>query len=263
MNTRRVIYILVFATLIASIWGSIANRRNVRLESELEGLQARIGQLNEQGAGEREQLLGKTAGLQENLLQAEAQLADARQELVALRKENQALEARISGCNATISDINQEKERLKQQLEMALTNGNAPPAKRIAEKSKVNAVTGDPPATAAGYGSEQESGQVRENTGQLRDTELAAARLQQQFDACSAEIKEFEKIIKEKTDAMEETGQEMDRVKINLDVLLSRISDQQDELQELREENRQMLKEIAARNEQLADLQEKILLQSN
>ena len=53
----------------------------------------------------------------------------------------------------------------------------------------------------------------------------------------------------------------MDRLEINMDVLLSKIADQRDQLQELQEEKRELVKELAAKNEIIADLQEEVIRQ--
>ena len=58
---------------------------------------------------------------------------------------------------------------------------------------------------------------------------------------------------------MDETAAEMDRLKINMDVLLAKISEQKDSLQEMQEENRDLAKELAAKNEEIADLQEEVM----
>ena len=44
-----------------------------------------------------------------------------------------------------------------------------------------------------------------------------------------------------------------------MDVLLSRIADQRDQLQEMQEENRDLIKELTAKNEVIADLQEELM----
>jgi chromosome segregation ATPase len=96
---------------------------------------------------------------------------------------------------------------------------------------------------------------------QLQAAELDIDRLRRQLETEKALMMGLEKLLEEKDAAMQETSQEMDRLKINMDVLLSKIADQRDELQEMQAENRALAKELAARNEEAADLREEVMRQ--
>jgi chromosome segregation ATPase len=80
-----------------------------------------------------------------------------------------------------------------------------------------------------------------------------------EYESTRAQVIGLEKIIEEKNATIEETSKELDNWKVNMDVLLSRITEQQDGLQELQNENRELLKELAAKNQELADLNEQLI----
>ena len=239
MSKNTVIFILVVAALLGSVWGGIANKERRDLRIRLQEMTQEMEKLTSRTEREREQVLGKTAGLQETLVERDQQLAKARKELVTLRKNVKALEAEISGCNAAVARLTKEK---KLAARLSARKAKPTPAETT--------VAEQPVLTRA-----EDDAELRR---QLQDARLAVQRLQQQLDAANARIAGLEKTIDEKTDAMTETGQEMDRLKINMDVLLARIGDQQDEIQELKDENRALVKELTAKNEELSDLMEEM-----
>ena len=85
------------------------------------------------------------------------------------------------------------------------------------------------------------------------------AKLRRELGSAQAQVIGMEKIIEEKNNSIEDTGQELDRLKINMDVLLTKIAEQQDSLQELQDETKELVKELVTKNEQLADLNEQLL----
>lgn len=259
MSKNKVIFILVLATLLGSVWGSIANRERKVLTKELQNTTSAMEKLTSQTTREREQVLGKTAGLQETLVGKEQQLAKARKELVKLRKTTKVLEAKISGCNATIVQLTKDKKALNLKLTTAREK-----LAGLADVKEVTPVSRKPDMAASvtpGDENVVETDDTELLQEQFQSAELAVERIQQRLDAANAQIIGLEKIIDEKTAAMNETGQEMDRLQINMDVLLSKIADQRDELQELRDENRELIKELSAKNEELSDLMEEMMQQ--
>jgi chromosome segregation ATPase len=328
MNKNYVIFILVLSTLLGSIWGSVAHRQKISLEEDLAGLRAEKEKLNTQASREREQVLGKTAGLQDTLAEKEEQLQKARSELVTLRKSAKAVESQLSECTATLQEMNQKNESYIKEIEAARNAVAALKAtieqqkKRVAEsgqakeprpgspeltgpeqapavdakdreasepegepesaagqkKQEVNRTAAEPEKGEQGSGAgAQEPGAETEDKDAgkpaaggnnekvlalLAQLQMAAGtvdELRDELDACNAQIIGMEKLVDEKNAAMDETSREMDRLQINMDVLLSKIADQRDSLQELQEENRVLAEEMAAKNEEIADLQQKIM----
>lgn len=256
MNKNTVILILIVATLIGSTWGSVVNRKKIDLERKLNETVANMKQLAAATAREQEQVLEKTAALQENILIKDQQIGKARKELVALRKETQALEARLSGCNAAVQEQSAEKEQCLRDLAAA--------RKQIAATSDTGWKAGSGREQAASSGSPAEgfpqgngpvadSGTPSNQEQQQADPAMTAA-LQERLDAANARIIGLEKIIIEKKGEMEAAGKEMERLRINRDVLLAKIADQQERLREMEEKNRTLNLELAARNEELVEL---------
>lgn len=279
MNKNIVIFILVLLTLLGSIWGSVANRQKISIEQDLKNLKADMEKLTVQTGKEREQVLGKTAGLQDTLAEKEKQLQKARNELVALRKSIKVVESQLSECTATLQDMNLKNENYRKQLQAAKTANSSlqaalarqedekKQAGRQTESSGAEVVPESGEDAAGAETGTEESAPVQEEgqeeifvlQDQLQTTSLTVDQLREELNACNAQIIGLEKLVDEKNAAIEETTQDMDRLKINMDVLLSKIADQRDFLQEVQDTNRALEKELAARNEEIADLQEEIM----
>lgn len=266
MNKNMVIFVLVVFALIGSIWGSVANKKKVNLEKQLGETVASLQQLTELSGKEREQVLGKTVGLQESLAKKENKLLKSRKELVALRKSSQAIESQLSGCISSSQATQKKKKKFLQKLrasERKIVELEAIIQKQVDQSASLKRDSQEPTHVQA---VEQivlpkESEEVRSLQDQLQSSSLDLDQLQQGIDACNAQVIGLEKMLEEKNAAMEETAREMDRLKINMDVLLSKIGEQQDTLQEMQEENRELVKELAAKNEEIADLQEDVMQQ--
>jgi len=252
MNKNSTIFILVVLIFVAGIWGSLADRKRIVLEKKLNDTAGQLQKLFEQSSKQRDLVLEKTAGLQETLAEKEEQLGKARKELVSLRKESQALESQLSACNATIQKISQEKNALEKELSALQENGAVKASGSVQGEKGTDAETGQVVLNENDVLSLQEK---------LQTAELTIDQLRQRLDAEKAQMMGLEKLLEEKNSAMEETSQDMDRLKINMDVLLSRIADQRDDLQEIQQENRDLVKELAAKNEEIADLQEEVMRQ--
>lgn len=264
MNKNGIIVILVVATLIGSIWGSVANRKKIDLERKLNETVANMKKLAEVTAQEQEQVLGKTAELQESIVIKDRQMDKARKELVALRKETQALEARLSEYNATVQNLTGERDECLRELMAArkeLSSLSDSPG-RLGAAAAVEAEV-VPPAGEP----EMQQGEVSESGvpgaeslwDRLQAAELTVAEQQQRLEAANARIIGLEKIVVEKTDALEAAGKEIDRLRINMDVLLAKIADQQENLRETQDKSRALSLELAARNDELAELRKELM----
>ncbi len=73
-----------------------------------------------------------------------------------------------------------------------------------------------------------------------------------------AQIIGLEKIVKKRDNIVEKLSNSLDIIKINREVLLEKISDQNDALQKLREDNRALIRKLTDKNKQIADLQEQL-----
>lgn len=266
MNKNVVIFILVVLIFIGGIWGSLADRKKNDLRKKLSETYEQMEKLSQQNTMQREQVLGKTAGLQGTLADKEKQLGKARKELVSLRKKLKALESQLSSCDAIILKVSQEKKELESKMLAAQDKIIDKTAEKIEQKISVAVPLQEDEAQDEQVVKPDEEDNtdqydVQSLLQQLQAAELTIDRLRQRLDAGNAQMMGLEKLLEEKSSAMEETSQDMDRLKINMDVLLSKIADQRDELQEVQEENRDLVKELAAKNEEVADLQEEIMQQ--
>lgn len=241
MNKNLVIFALVVLTIVGSIWGSVANKKKMSLEQQLSETVTKLQKLRQHNSQEREQILGKTASLQEVLHDKESQLLDGRKELVALRKANKALESKLSGCTVTMQRLKGENAAQFNDLQAATARIN-----RLTSAGR--GMTG---STVTGS---EASGTLRE---QMRAAKQTIAELRRQLAADSAQIVGLEKIVDEKNSAIKEAAQAMARSRVNTNVLLAKISEQQDSLQQLRTEKQELVKQLAAKDEEIANLREK------
>jgi chromosome segregation ATPase len=262
MNKNTIIFILVVATLIGSIWGSVANRKKIDLERKLNETVAGMKKLAESTAQEQEQVLGKTVGLQESIEIKDRQIDKARKELIALRKETQALEARLSEYNATVQSLTGERDECLRDLrvareELAGLGDSLRELEAAAAETEVVQAAREPVKQEEGN-IETGGPEIELLRDRLRTAESTASRQKEQLDAANAQITGLEKIVVEKTDALEAAGREMDRLRINMDVLLAKIADQQEKLRETQEKSRALSLELSARNDELAELRREL-----
>jgi chromosome segregation ATPase len=176
----------------------------------------------EQQASELEalavQLQGQTADLQDQLEQKSAALAKAEQQVAELEEADQQLQSAL-----------QENGRIITELEGELAQAQG----QLAEVAEAKV-----------------EGQATEN-----ETLLVMSG---ELESAKAQIIGLEKIVEEKDAALEETARELDRLRVNTDVLLAKISDQRDALQELQGENLELVKNLTAKNDEIASLQEQL-----
>ncbi len=291
MSKNLVIGVLAALLVLGSLWGQVGNKTKKALQREQKDVAVQLARVEADAAKANEALLAKTAGLQKTLQLKEQQLAKARKELVALRKGNKALEAQISERDAAVVGLTQEKERLaaqvstmKKSLAAIADSGQQQVAElqaALQEKEQQLAAAAEAIEETRAVKKELHSSveQGAQNTEELQarlgKAEAAVRELQEQlavaeaaadqsslvreYETVRAQVIGLEKIVEEKNATIEETSKELDRWKVNMDVLLTRISEQEDTMQELREENRAMVKELAAKNKELADLNEKLI----
>lgn len=235
MNKNNVIFILFVATLLGSTWGAVVNRQKIDLEQQLRDARLETLKLSGKPGKGHERMPGETAGIQGSQATKEKQLAAAGKELAALRKVTQALKTKLADCRASIPYQTSNKDIPGQPLKPG--------------GDKVEGF-GQKPGDKRAVGSEGGASQ-----GQARNAGLSVERLQQRLDEASAQLLGLEKIVDEKNAALRDSAAEKERLRINMDVLLNKIADQQRELQAIQEENRELVTQLAARNE-MADLQE-------
>jgi len=235
------------------------------VKAQLAALHKKAGSLQARIVTLQNALKGKDSQLAEMTKQATA----AAQQIAVLKKENAALKAEMNkiseqvagkaGAAATakvaalqknIADLQQQikqKDMQIAQLQAAMKKMQAATAAMEKSAKATREVQKEQPEPTVVVVKEEDRNQDQGDNGGCLELEKA-----------KAQILGLEKIVEEKNAAVEELSQELDRVKINMDVLLSKIADQQDSLQEVQEENGELVKELAAKNEECADLQEQL-----
>lgn len=255
MNKNVVIFILVMSTLLGSIWGSIANRKRIVLKHQLAEMAAKMEKIGKRASEDKEQVLGKTADLKETLVEKDAQLQKARKELVALRKSSKAIESRLSECTASLKEMNAKKEAYLQEIQSAKHTITL--LQSSSQKTGKEAV--QPLVAKQAAGEKKHHGEVGSLQDKLQTASALIEQLREEANVCNAQLIGMEKLVDEKNASLDETSQEMDRLKINMDVLLSKIADQRDLMQEMEEDNRALVKELNEKNEVIADQREEAM----
>lgn len=269
MNKNLVIGVLAAMLVLGSLWGQVGNKSRKALKLEKKAVVAQLSQVQAEAATNHDALLAKTSKLQKSLQVTDQQLAKARHELVGLRKHNKGFEAQISKRDTALTALIQEKSKLVEQIKKmkkSLAKGASSGQQQIdALKQQLAAATSVEKGMQA----------TDELQAKLAKAEAAFMDLQEKlaiaeaatdeskvlrdYETVRAQVIGLEKIVEEKNATIEETSKELDHWKVNMDVLISRITDQQDGLQELQNENRELVKELAAKNQELADLNEQLI----
>lgn len=220
-------------------------KANKGLEAKLSARDAAVQKLTAEN-GQITDLQQKVTVLQKALKEKETQLAakmqdnSAEKQLAEMQGKVTALEDELARKDEQVAQLEAtQKQALEQAEELAQEQ-----AEELAQEQ----------AEA------QETEQATEEEIAVAQEDMAAAEevSSRELETAKAQIIGLEKILEEKNAVIEEISHQLDKVKLNMDVLLARIGNQQDELQEVQEENRELVKELTVKNEELADLQEQL-----
>ena len=213
--------------------------RIVTLQNAVKGKDQQIAKMQQAMAEQTAELKKENESLKAELKKVSAQAVQKAS--AAETAQASALQKKITGLQAEIkqkdTQINELRHAMKKMQAETATIKQAAPAKVTPKEQPEPTVV-----------------VVREADQPSADTGAGCVELEK----AKAQIMGLEKIVEEKNTVIEEISRELDRVKINMDVLLAKISDQQDALQEVREENSELVKELAAKNEECADLQDQL-----
>lgn len=239
---------------------SRAREELVALRKANKGLEAQLSErdaVNQKLAREKNDLAARLASLQEavaaqettnrQLQDVQKQVADCNGALQQARKQVASLQKELGTKDASLKDLQQQlaqvssKEQVTEQVREEVTEVTRNLQQRLQEARQT----------------------IEELRDQLvaaeHDNKVAMTRLERELEAARAQILGMEKIIDEKNAALEESNQELDRLKINMDVLLAKVAEQRDALQELQQENQDLAKDLAIKNEEIASLHDKLM----
>ena len=266
MNKNLVIGVLAAMLVLGSLWGQVGNKTKKALKQEKANVVAQLSEIKAEAARERDALLAKTAKLEKSLHAKDQQLTKARQELVSLRKNNKACEAKVSERDALVNKLTSQVKKMKKshgkpeancKQQIQALQKQLAAARKGGSSSVEQAAQGTDELQAR---LEKAEATIMELQEKLAMAEAAdQSKILREYESVRAQVIGLEKIIEEKNATIEETSKELDHWKVNMDVLLSRITEQQDALQELQNENRELAKELAAKNQELADLNEQLI----
>jgi len=206
------------------------NGRMAELQEKMQGLLAKMAGFENTLKAKDELIAGIKADAASRIAELEAKVASLQAELEQARGGQAGKDAGTATDSEAVATINDLKAQLagkQQQIE----------ALRQALKNQEQAGSDQAQAPALVVVQPAES----EDAPPVDEKELNKAQ---------AQIFGLEKIVEDKNAAVEELSRELDRVKINMDVLLSKIADQQDSLQEVQEENSELVKELAGQSEE-------------
>jgi chromosome segregation ATPase len=212
------------------------NGRMVELQEKMQGLLAKMAEFENTLKAKDELIAGIKADAAGRIAELEAKVASLQAELEQARGGQAGKDAGTATDSEAVATINDLKAQLagkQQQIE----------ALRQALKNQGQA------------GSDQVQAPTLVVV-QPAESEDAPPVDEKELNKAQAQIFGLEKIVEDKNAAVEELSRELDRVKINMDVLLSKIADQQDSLQEVQEENSELVKELAGKSEECDQDQE-------
>ncbi|WP_028582532.1 hypothetical protein [Desulfogranum japonicum] len=286
-NRNLKIGALIVLLVIWSIWGGVNSRNAKTYKLELEAAHQEIAALQAETKPAApvvevdkvgssltkealEQLKQENEKLHSELKKmhhAVKQMQKAREELVALRKASQRHAAVITQKEALIGKLEEalkaesEKdsstetmvEQLNQKLTACATALAETRDKQAQQASQVTELKQQLAVAQENLAANEEQSDACGDSGRERLSRLAI-----DYETAQAQIIGLEKIVEEKNAALAETSRELDRIKINMDVLLGKISDQQDILQEQEQENLELVKELTLKNKKLADLEDQL-----
>jgi len=272
MDKKNLVIAALAALLIlGSLWGSVGNKNSRVLRRKLAEAEKKIAQVESATSKTHYAVLTKTAELQKTLQGKEAQLDKARKELVVLRKQVKSFEARLAECTTRISKLTAakgslNKERLSSSRGAQITALRDALAEKTEQLRRLRVFTREQitelekKITARERDLRAEKKQVaelRKNAGSREKTlnarlsaagkeQQKCAALQHQLELSQAENIGLEKLVEDRSQALDQVRQDLKRIQINKDVLLNTISEQKKNMADLREKVQRLEQEAVA-----------------
>ncbi|MDH4318209.1 MAG: hypothetical protein OEV64_07440 [Desulfobulbaceae bacterium] len=298
MTKNLIIFALTVLLFIGSIWGSIADKNSLILKDRLREKTVELEELKNRSTKEHDQVLGKSANLLEDLDQKNNALKAEQDKVIELRKEKLALQSQLDAkqgnLNTLTAQLAEARAALQKDQRVELAGGDcstqlknatrqlsqltiqqyrnqqliaslksaAPDAESATQQNsriqKLNALLDTSRADLLATKQSLEDSQNR-----LSAVQSEAERMQEnsirELDSARAQIFGLEKILDQKNQGLKKISQEVERSKINMDILLSKITEQQDRVNQLEEEKKRIFNEISAKNDEIKELNEKLM----
>lgn len=263
MSKNQVIIALVVLCLLGTIWGSVKDKKATGLERQLAAMKEQAtapaapaadgveGHAPQAASGEtssaiadlkaqNKELLEQAATLKGSLASQKDEIANLKIELEAASNE-QALEA-------------MQAELDKRTAEVAKLEETVVAAK--AELYKKNVALAAAEEAVAGFEELKSTLANNVDTYSAKSQELSA-----EVDEYRLQVSELEKALEERTKLLVESGEELARTKLNMNILLSKIAAQNNSLSILEETRVALEKELAAKVQAVEELQHQLSAQ--
>jgi len=177
--------------------------------------------------------------------------------------EGQQKDDGLAACEANLDIANKKNIKLKEWLEKirkedkAATNEDVQPSvpKSVLEDTDRKNTFENELQEAKNSVEELKQQLSSEHSSSKRERDLLALEL----DSAKAQVIGLEKIVEEKNETIEKTEKDAERLRLNMEVLLTTISNQKDRLEKLQTDNKELVKTLTVKNENISDLQEKLL----
>lgn len=263
---KKNIIIIVLAVLLSLcfLWGAWGNQYHKIYRADLHDAEEKITAL-QLAAEQSETIIAKEAKLTQEIRQ---QLLETKEELATLSLVRQDLELRlteqktdmenkIAGKDAALLEfrINSEEYIFGLREELAAMAMALVEKEQLLDAFHLKCEEAILEATERAMEVPVVTDEV-----QIKEREVMAgnAVTGQEINMLRAQIIGMKKIITERDNVIDYLNNSLDKIIINRDVLLGKIGDQNDALRGLYEDNRTMVKKLAEKNRQIADIQEQL-----
>jgi len=299
MTKNLIIFALTVLLFIGSIWGSIADKNSLILKDRLREKTVELEELKNRSTKEHDQVLGKSANLLEDLDQKKNALKTEQDKVIELRKEKLALQSQLDAkqgnLNALTAQLAEARAAFKkgqrvslaggdcsnqlenatrklsqltiqqyrnQQLIASLKGGPMPDDESAARQNsriqKLNTLLDSGRADLLATKQSLEDAQNRLSAVQS-EAERIRENSNRELDSARAQIFGLEKILDQKNQGLKNISRDLDRSKINMDILLSKITELQDKVNQLEDEKKRIFNELSAKNDEIKQLNDKLM----
>jgi chromosome segregation ATPase len=163
----------------------------------------------------------------------------------------------LAACQAALQVAEKKNSKLKFWLETRGMRLAKPQANLAGVTQEAELLA---PLQEKLHQAELEREQLKDQLATAKESsERLKLKMTRELESAKAQVIGLEKIIEEKDASIAGNEKELERFKVNMDVLLARISDQENSLQGLQGKNRELAKDLAAKNAEVADLQDKLI----
>ena len=224
------------------------------LQAELAKIESSVHELQEKLAV-AEQGAQRAKELQVILAKSESSVHELREKLALVEQGPQSaqeLQEKFAQMESSVQELQEKLAVAEQGVEKA----KELEAKLAESESSVHELQ-EKLAQAESINQELQ-GKLEESVLSIRDlgekvAALNQANLTRKYEALRAQVMGFELMVEEKNADLEEMNKKLDHWKINKDLLLTTISEQQERVQKLQDANRGLLRDLAAKKKELAE----------